>query len=341
MLRSLIAAATAIVAGLAHGLAPAQGSPVEDFYKQKNLFLIVGYPSGGGYDAYARLMVEHFPRHLPGHPGVTVQYMPGASTLKAANYIYNVAPQDGTVIGLIGSTLPLNALVYGDAGDTIDITKFNWVGRLGVIDSTGGVWHTTGIKTIEDIKKREVIFGATTPVGGTVTVPLALNRLVGTKFKLIMGYPGSAEQFLAMEKGEIEGMSVVWSQLRRSRPDWVRAKIVPIFQTSYDRRPDLSDVPTIAELAKNDDDRKILRLLASVSTVGRPFVAGPRVPAERLDALRKAFMAMGRDPDFLAAAEKMKVDIDLLSGEELQAMVAEITGYPKSLFERTRQIVTP
>ena len=337
MLRSIMFA----LSGVVLSISPAVGNPVETFYKQKNLSLVVGYPPGGGYDAYARLMAEHFPRHVPGRPVVTPQYMPGAATLRAATFVYSVAPQDGTVVSLVGSTLPLNALVYGIGTDAIEITKFNWIGRLGMIDSTGAVWHTTGIKTIEDVKTREVIFGATTPLGGTVTVPLALNRLTGTKINLITGYPGSAEQFLAMERGEIEGMSVVWTQLSRSQPDWVRKKIVPIFQTAYERHPDLADVPTIVELAKNDEDRKVLRILASVSTVGRPFVAGPNVPTERVAALRKAFMDMGRNPQFLAAAEKLRIDIDLLSGEELQAMIAEISSYPKSLFERTKQIVTP
>jgi tripartite-type tricarboxylate transporter receptor subunit TctC len=336
MIRALAAVAILLAGGSA-----AAADPIEDFYKGKQLKVIVGYGPGGGFDAYARLLADHLPRQLAGHPSAIVQHMPGAATVKAASYIYGVAPQDGTVLGIPNHALPLNALLFHETGDGFDPAKFNWIGRLDYIDVVGVVWHETGMRNIADAKSRVVIFGATSSGGTSVMTPLALNALAGTKFKIVQGYKDSSEQYLAMERGEIQGMgNAIWSQLKRSRSQWIAGHtIVPLYQDGYDRAADLADVPTVPELAGNDEDRKVLRLLASTSVVGRAFLAGPGVPPQRVKALRDAFMQMTRDEAFRAEAARIDIPLNPLAGDKLQAMVVELGEYPETLLERTRRAV--
>jgi tripartite-type tricarboxylate transporter receptor subunit TctC len=337
----LVAALGVAVFSAGAGVNPAAADAIEDFYKGKQMRVIVGYPPGGGFDAYARMLADYLPRHIAGNPTVIVQHMPGAASVKAAHFIYAVGPQDGTVLGLLNHAVPLNALVWKDVGEGFDTGKFNWIGRLDLIDLVGITWHETGVTSVEQAKQKELIFGATSPTGTSVMTPVALNKLVGTKFKLVQGYNGTADQYLAMERGEIQGMgNAIWSQLKRSHPLWLeQKKITPIFQDGYERHPDLPDVPNVTELATNEEDRKVLRLLASTSVVGRAFLAGPKVPTERVVALRKAFDAMAADAAFKAEMDKRSIPLNPMTGEKLQAMLAEISAYPESLFERTRQVV--
>jgi tripartite-type tricarboxylate transporter receptor subunit TctC len=341
MFRSKLCQPLAIVLGLFCCNSLVLADSVEDFYKGKTLKVIVGYAAGGGFDAYARLLAEYLPRHLPGAPAAISQYMPGAASVKAANYIWSVAPQDGTVIGIPNHAVPMNAFVWGEVGEGIDVTKFNWIGRLDAIDVVNVAWHTTGIKNIEDAKKREVVLGGTSKTGTSVMMPTALNHLIGTKFKIVMGYQGTTEQYLAMERGELEGVgNAIWSQLKRSHPQWLsEKKVVPLYQDGYERRADLPDVPALVEFATNDEDRKVLRLLANTSVVGRSFYVGPQVPAERVAALRKAFLAMTQDPAFKAAADQLQIILNPMSGTDLQSMIVELGTYPESTLERTRKLV--
>jgi tripartite-type tricarboxylate transporter receptor subunit TctC len=333
--------AFALTAAHALGLAPARGEPVADFYRGKTLKIITGYAPGGGFDAYARLLADHLPRHLAGAPTAIVQSMPGAASVKAANYIYGVAPQDGTVLGIPNHAMPMNAFVWREVGDGMDVTKFNWIGRLDTIDVVNAAWHTAGVTSIEDVKVRELILGGTSPTGNSVMQPLALNRMIGTRFKVVQGYKGTTEQYLAMERGETQGVgNAIWSQLKRSHPDWItEKKLVPLYQDGFERGAELATVPAVVELATNDEDLKVLRLLASTSAVGRSFYAGPRVPPERVAALRTAFMDMARDPAFRAAADQLTIVLNPLAGKELQAMIGEFGTYPDALLERTRKLV--
>jgi tripartite-type tricarboxylate transporter receptor subunit TctC len=319
----------------------ARAEPAQDFYRGKTLKVIVGYAPGGGFDAYARLLADHLPRHLTGAPTVIVQSMPGAASVKAANYIYSVAPQDGTVLGIPNHAMPMNAFVWHEVGDGMDVTRFNWIGRLDTIDVVNAAWHTAGVNSIEDVKRRELILGGTSPTGNSVMQPNALNRLIGTKFKVVQGYKGTAEQYLAMERGETQGVgNAIWSQLKRSHPEWISdRKLIPLYQDGFERSLDLADVPAIVELAKNDEHRKVLRLLASTSAVGRSFYVGPQVSSERVAALRTAFMAMARDPAFKAAADQLTIVLNPLGGTELQAMIAEFGSYPDAFLEQTRKLV--
>jgi tripartite-type tricarboxylate transporter receptor subunit TctC len=342
MMRVKICLAVLGMAVWCTGLAShAAADAIEDFYKGRQMRVVVGYPPGGGFDAYARMLADYMPRHIPGNPTIIVQHMPGAASVKAAHYVYAVGQQDGTVLGLLNHAVPLNALVWKETGEGFDTGKFNWIGRLDLIDLVGVTWHATGVTSVAQAKQKELIFGATSPTGTSVMTPNALNRLVGTKFKLVQGYNGTADQYLAMERGEIQGMgNAIWSQLKRSHPQWLeQKKITPIFQDGYERSRDLPDVPNVTELVTNEEDRKVLRLLASTSVVGRSFLAGPGVPPERLAALRKAFDAMVVDEAFKAEMDRRNIPLNPMSGEKLQAMLTEIAAYPESLFERTRQVV--
>jgi tripartite-type tricarboxylate transporter receptor subunit TctC len=321
-------------------LAPAAYAE-SDFYRGKTLKIVTGYAPGGGFDAYARLLADHLPRHLAGAPTAIVQSMPGAASVKAANYIYSVAPQDGTVLGIPNHAMPMNAFIWRDVGDGMDVTRLNWVGRLDTIDVVNAAWHSAGVRSIADAKVREIVLGGTSPTGNSVMQPLALNRMIGTKFKVVQGYKGTTDQYLAMERGEIQGVgNAIWSQLKRSHPEWIRDRtLIPLYQDGYERSAELADVPALIELAGNEGDRKVLRLLASASTVGRSFYAGPQVPPERVAVLRSAFIEMTHDPAFRAAADQVAIVLNPLPGQELQAMIAGFGSYPEALLERTRKLV--
>lgn len=323
---------------LSGGIALAQTA--REAFRGKTLRVIVGYEPGGGFDAYARLLAEHLPRFLPGAQGGNVSYMPGAATLTAANFVNDLAPPDGTVIGIPNSGLPLNGFLL-NANGALDVTRLNWIGRLDLIDVVCIAWHSHGVAGMADVKARGLVLGGTSPTGTSVMTPVALNRLAGAKFRMVLGYKGTTEQYLAMERGEIEGMgNAIWSQLKRSNPEWIAArKILPLYQEGYSRSADLPDTPTVIELVDKEEDRRMLRLLASSSVVGRAFYTGSRVPRERVALLREAFDAMARDPAFLAAAGGLAIPINPMSGEALQALIAELGAFPPELLARTRAIV--
>ena len=340
--RSGVAAmALAVVGGLASATATAD--PISDFYRAKSLTVVIGYPPGGGFDAYGRLMADHLPRFVPGTPKATIQFMPGASTLKSVSNIYNVAPQDGTVIGMAGIQLVFNAYVRGEVGDRVDVKRLHWIGRIAMMDTVTVVWHATGIKSFADLKGRKFHFGGTSVTAGSAYLPYTFNQFFGTALDVALGYGGTTEQYLAMERREIDGMTnAIWSQLQRSHAGWIRdGKIVPILQDGFERAPFLPDVPTIVELAQDEEQRKVLRLMAVPSTFGRSFYVGPSVPAARVTALRAAFGAMTKDASVAADVKKLNLDVDPMSGEALQAIVEEVGGYPLSLFEQTLKIITP
>jgi tripartite-type tricarboxylate transporter receptor subunit TctC len=301
----------------------------------------VGYEPGGGFDAYARLLADHLPRALGAANGV-VSYMPGAATLNAANYINDVASAEGTEIGIPNSGLPINGFVL-NANGALDVTKLNWIGRLDAIDVVCVAWHSIPVKNFSDVKSRGLVLGGTSPTGTSVMTPVALNKLAGAKFRMVLGYKGTTEQYLAMERGEIEGMgNAIWSQLKRSNPKWIdERRITPIYQEGHAPSADLPDVPTVIELAENEDDKRMLRLLASSSVIGRSFYVGSRVPRDRVAILREALRRTARDPAFLEAAEKLAIPINPMDGEALQAMISDFASYPKELLDRTRAAVAP
>jgi tripartite-type tricarboxylate transporter receptor subunit TctC len=336
-------AALGLVLGLIGGVAlPGAGAlaqqSVEDFYKGKTISMVIGYSPGGGYDTYARLVARYMGEHIPGKPQIVPRNMPGGSSRTAAAYIYNVAPKDGTVLGTADQSLAL-AQALGEKLQ-FDVTKFIFIGNPSAENNTTVTWHTSGVATIDDARRTEVPVGAT---GGSTSsqYPKAMNAILGTKFKIITGYPGGNDINLAMERGEVSGRgSNSWASWKGTRPDWLRDKKINILvQIGLTKAPDLQDVPLLADLAEKPEDKAVLRLLSAPSAIGRPIFTTPGVPEDRVKALRAAFDQTIRDPGFLAEAQKAGLELDPVSGSELQKIVEEIAATPKEVSERLASII--
>lgn len=320
-------------------LAAAASPPAQATYqKGDRINLIVGYEAGGGYDIYARYIAPFLTKHLPGNPRIIVQNMPGAGSLKAANYLYNVAPKDGMVIGVVGQGVPQMELL-AQPGIQFEADKFNWIGRIADVRSLIGVWHGAGVKTIEEAKQREITIAVGGPISGSTLYVSFLNALTGTKMRPIAGY-GSREAMLAMERGEIDGSSsILWTTLESQYPAWIQEKKIRILaQVGSKRDPGLADVPLFSELAKNEQDKKILEAVASSDIIGRSLLAPPGIPQARRDALRKALMDALNDPEAQAAAKKMKVDIAPMDGVALQKFVHKTNQLPPDIVAKIRQL---
>ncbi len=327
---------------LACGLAasPAGAQSVEEFYKGRKIDVVIGFTVGGGYDAYARLLARHMGEHIPGKPAIIPRNMTGAGSRIAAAFIHGVAPKDGTAIGIADQSIPLEQAL-GDAGVKFDSRELNWIGNPNADNNVLTTWHTSPVKTLDDARKIEVTMGAT-GFNTSSQYPTVLNATAGTKFKVIFGYPGGNEINLAMERGEVGGRgSNAWASYKSTRPDWIKDnKINILVQIGLRKAPDLPNVPLLMETATNDVDRAALRLLSAPTTIGRPFFAPPNVPADRVKALRAAFDAMIKDKAFLDEAQKLNLDIDPVSGEELQKIVADIIDAPASVKKRLADILS-
>ena len=312
---------------------------VEGFYKGKTVDMVIGFSVGGGYDVYARSVARFMGDHIPGKPRIVPKNMTGAGSRVAANYVYNVAPKDGTVLATADQSMPLEQAV-GDAGITIDTRKLTWIGTPITENNTLVTWHTSPVKTVEDAKRVEVAVGAT-GFNTSSQYPQVMNSLLGTKFKVIMGYPGGNEINLAMENGEVAGRgSNNWTSWKSTKPDWVRDKKINILvQIGLKKADDLPDVPLLMDLGSNDDDRAALKLVSAPPSVGRPIFSTPNVPADRVQALRAAFDATMKDPAFLEEAKKTGLDINPTSGAELQKVVSDIIDTPKPIRDRLASIL--
>jgi tripartite-type tricarboxylate transporter receptor subunit TctC len=338
VLSRVVGAAVGLLAAAAP-LSPAGADPVADFYRGKVIYLNIGFSAGGGFDLYARTVARHMIRHIPGNPNIIPQQMPGAGSVRAAMFMHSRAPQDGTQIATFGQSIPLQQAM-GDHFKVDNSVPFNWIGNPIKSISTVAVWHASGVRTIEDAKRKEITIGAT---GNNVTAyyPLALNSIVGTKFKVIQGYPGGADIELAMERGEVDGKGqFTWATLKSTRRDWLAGKKVNLLtQIGFEKDPEISqamgyDVPLMPDLAPNEEGRQILELLSSGEMVGRPLLTTPNVPMERVTALRRAFDATMRDPIFLEDATKLGLDIDPLAGEQLQEVVQRVVTTPRAAVEK-------
>jgi tripartite-type tricarboxylate transporter receptor subunit TctC len=315
--------AGALIAALC-GFAASAQMPAE-FYKGKNLELQVNVSVGGGYDLYARMLGRHMSRHIPGNPTVIVQNMPGGGGMRLANWLYSVAPKDGTVFGAVARAMAFEPLL-GNKGAQYDGREFNYIGSANDEVSVCVAWHTSGIKTFEDAQKKELVVGSGGTADDTYQYPALLNNMFGTKFKMVSGYPGGNDINLAMERGETQGRcSIPWSTVKATRRFWIdENKVSLLMQYSLGKHPDLPNVPLVMDLAKNDEQRTILKLIFGRQVMGRPFAAPPGVPKDRADALRKAFMDTMADEDFLAEAEKAKFEITPVSGEKIESLVREV-----------------
>ncbi len=308
--------------------------PVAAFYKQNNTIrLLVSSEAGGGYDAYSRLLARHMGKFIPGNPTFIVQNMPGGGGLVGANHVYNVAPKDGPGIGNVQRLVPF-IQIMGEPGPKFETGKFNWLGSLASEATVCVSWHTTKVKTFEDLKKIELIVGGSGP-NDSETVPALLNNILGTKFKIVSGYPSSTAATLAVERTEVDGICSSYSSLITRNGYWFKDKKINVLvQASLRKHPDLPNVPLALELATNAEDKALMELNDARLEIGRPFMAPPGVPAERVKALRAAFNAMVKDKDFLADAEKLKMEIDPVGGDEAQALLERVAQAPQTLIAR-------
>ena len=316
---------------------------VEQFYKGKQISVIVGSSSGGGYDTYARLLARHFGSAMPGNPTMVVQNMSGAGSNRAAGYIYSVAPKDGTAAAAIFPGAVLQPLL-SDAPVSHDPNKLIYLGSANSDVYVCYVRSDAPVKTFKDVLTKELIIGASNPGATTYDLPLLLNSVLGTKFRIVTGYAGSREMTLALERGEVQGAcGIGWTGIETMHPDWFAKDTIRVLvQLSTKGHDDLNKrgVPRAEELAQDEDDKKVIRLVFSQGIFGRPFVLPPGVPAERVAALRKAFVAAFNDKTLRAEADKMQLDVDPMSGDELQKLVADLYDTPPRLVERARQALT-
>ncbi|HEY4134013.1 MAG TPA: hypothetical protein VGO34_02255 [Alphaproteobacteria bacterium] len=318
----------------------AQADAVADFYQGKQITLMIGTSPGGDYDQRGRMLARYMPRYIPGNPAIIPRNMPGGVGLQAAHWLYAVAPKDGTSLHMVMQNMPVHQMLGGQ-GVQYDAGAFNWVGNTTNTPNVVTTWYTTGVKTVEDAKTKEVVLGAPGTATASVYYPMLMNALVGTKFKIIAGYPGGNDVNLAMERGEVGGRgSNAWASWVSGNPAWIKeGKIHQLVQVGLKRHPDLPDVPLLMELGANDEDRQVLRFMSADTAFARAVATTPEVPADRLNALRRAFDAAMKDPELLAESEKAKRDLGPMTGEEVQQVVAELMATPPKVIERTKAIL--
>jgi tripartite-type tricarboxylate transporter receptor subunit TctC len=301
--------------------------------------MIIGFGPGGGYDLWGRTVGRHIGRHLPGKPSVVPQNMPGAGSFVATNHIYHVAAKDGTVLGIIARDAALGPLT-GATGARFDATRLAWIGSPTKETNVCIAYKTAVVKTVQDLYSRELIMGDTGPGTGTRAYPRVLAQLLGMKFKQVGGFASSADVFLAMERGEVEGFCESLDSIKSRRPDWIPSKTVSVlFQGGAEPNPELKDVPFVLDFARTDEERQLLEFLYAGQGIGRPFVAPPDLPAERLKLLRSAFDATMKDADFIAEARTRKLDLDPEDGEHLAALIKKIYATPKAIIDKVGSLI--
>jgi len=331
----------ALLIGLcAVSISPAAADPVEDFYRGKRINLVIGYGVGGGYDLYARLLARFMSEHIPGKPTIVPQNMPGAGSRGAANWLYNVAPKDGTVLATLGQATPTDQAL-GQPGIQFDARRFNWIGNMVVVNNVMFVWAASGVRTIEDAKQKQLSIGATGAASPSVLYPQVSNNLLGTKFKIVSGYPGGGDISIAIERREVDGRgSDSWASMKANHPNWLsERKINILFQVGPKREADLPDTPLWSELEDNAEERQVLEVLSGDVAVGRPILTAPDVPAERVQALRQAFDATVKDPRFIAAAEQQRMYLNPMTGEELQQIVGKILSPSPAVIAKIKDAI--
>jgi tripartite-type tricarboxylate transporter receptor subunit TctC len=319
---------------------PAHADSVADFYKAKQIRVIVGAAVGGGYDLYARALARRMVHYIPGNPTMIVQNQPGAGGVTLTNQLYQQGPHDGTAIGAPLSGIPTAPLLQ--SGANYDPTKLNWLGSAASEAYVAYAWHTAPVSRIEDVAKTELVVGGTTLGSSTVDYPLFLNEMLGYKFKIVRGYVGPPEINIAIERGEVQGNgSVGWTLTKSLKPEWIKEKkIKNLLQFGLKKHPELLDVPLVTELARNDEQLQAMKLMFARSEYGRPFFLPPNVPADRVAALRHAFDETMKDAEFLAETERLQLEVAPMSGVEMQALVVELANTPPDIVARVRAILS-
>ena len=318
----------------------ARAQSVAEFYKGKSVDLDIGYSVGGGYDLYARLIARRLGEHIPGNPNVVPKNVEGAGSLRLANYLYTAAPKDGTVIGAISRGAAFDPL-FNENGADFDASKFSWIGSANNEVSVCVALTSSGITRFDDLYTMPLTIGSTGSGDDTYQFPALLNAVLGTKFKIVTGYPGGNDVTLALERGEVQGRcGWSWSSLKATRLNWVlRKRIVVLVQLSLSKHPDLPNVPLIMDLAKTDEQRAIFRMIFARQTMGRPYAAPPGLPEDRLAALRKAFMDTMTDKEFLYDADQNKFEINPVDGDQLEALVKEVYRTPSDVLRKVAKMV--
>ena len=315
----------------------ASADSVEDFYKGRQIRFISGYPAGTDYDFWARLIARHWGNFIPGHPTFTIEFMPGAGQIIAANYLYNVAEREGATVLMFERSLPYYALL-GDPNIHFDPAKFDWIGSAEQTNRACFAVDGVPVQKASDLFSKELIVGGAGVASGLSNTPLLLSKLLGMKFKLIEGYSGAENVLLAIEKGELQGLCDSVSGLRAVRPGWIeQGKLKVLFTMLHEAEPDLN-VPTIYDFTKTDEQRQIINLYMTSLEFGRPIIAPPGVPADRLAALRRGFDAMVADPDFQADAAKLHYTLTLQKGEALQSIAERLMATPKEVVDKVQSL---
>ena len=323
-----------LLLALALAAAVPVAAQAEEFFAGKTVRMIIGFGVGGGYDLWGRTVARHIGKHIPGKPEVIPQNMEGAGSFRAANYIFNVAPKDGTVMALIARDAALGPIT-GAPGAQFDPTKLSWIGTPTKETNICIAYKTAQVKTAQDLFERQLLVGDTGPGTGTRAYPKVLSALLGLKFRIVGGYPSSADVFLAMERGEVEGICESFDSVATRRPTWISGHTVSVlFQGGAAPNPQLKDVPFVLDFARNAQDKQAIAFLYAGQGIGRPFVAPPGLPAERLQTLRASFDATMKDPDFLADVHKHKFEIEAEDGAQLAALINQIYATPKAIVDK-------
>lgn len=336
-MRSLSVALGTVCAVAAATATTACADAVADFYKDKTIRFIVGSNTGGSYDNYGRLLAGFLGKHIPGNPRLVVENMPGASGVQSANFLALIAPKDGAAIGMFNQSMAQRQMLEPQSIQ-FDMTKFGWIGAMGSSVNVLISWHASGVRTLEDAKTKQITMGALSGDGGNAVYPLLINEFVGTKFKVVLGYPGGNTIQLAMERGEVDGRgSVVWSGFKAGWPHWIAEKKVNVLvQIGLAKDPDLADIPLLIDLARTPEQKAIFQFISADAAMGFPVLTPPNVPAERLAALRKAFAATFQDAEFQKASAERKLPVRLTTGEEVQKIVADMIATPREVIAKLK-----
>jgi tripartite-type tricarboxylate transporter receptor subunit TctC len=329
---------------LAAGLSPATASAqsVDEFYKGRQINMLIGGGAGGGYDVYYRALARHLTKHIPGRPSIIPRNQPAASGLAAAAALYTTADKDGSTIAAFPNNIPMDPL-FGNPGARYDALKLGWIGSIGKLQNVCATWHTSPIKSIQQAQQREVIVAAAAAPTNTAIMPKVLNALLGTKFKPIIGYDPGAGLTMAIERQEAEGIcGLSWSTMKASRPHWIREKLLNVIvQMGLEKLPDLPDVPAALDLVSDAEKKQILTLILLRQEPGRPVAAPPGVPADRLAALRDAFDATMKDLEFIAEAEKLQMEIEPLTAAQIDKLLAAAYATPKPIVQQAGELLEP
>ena len=319
---------------------PASAQSVEEFYRGKTVSLSIGFDTGGGYDIYGRLLSRHMGKYIPGRPAIIVQNMPGAGSLRAAQHLFSLAPKDGTALGTFGRQMGIAPLLGTSA--QYDGTKFTWIGSITNEVSTCIAWHTATVKAWTDMLEKPITLGGDGPGADPDVFALLYRNVFDAKIKLVSGYHGTTPIILAMERGEVDGLcGYSWSTIRSKHQPWLKEKKINILvQAGLKKDAEIADVPLVLDMARTEEQRQILKLILTSQETARPFAAPPGVPADRTAALRAAFDATMKDPEFLAEARKLNLDINPLSGTAIASLLTELYAMPKSVIEKAAQAVS-